>query len=525
MGNLFEKFSFLIQWISIGKKKQREYFFINRKRDFNLIPKLYDHAGRSEIDDCTWNDLNMNEVFSSMDRTITTPGEQRLYQMLRDPLFVEALLWERGKVISHFQQHHDQRLLIKDILLKLGRTDNDVLDVLDRELKGNSFSRILYLILAVLFVLNVASFFVLGFSYNVLTIIALFIINMFLHFNMSSAFQEQVMVAQYLGRMINLVPKISLTMVQSPGNYSAKLEQIYKKCKHIGKKSGNLSRVEGLDVMGDYLNIMLLIKERNYHAIAAEIEKNIKEIYTLYNLVGELDALIAVSLLRESIEYYCEPEFDNMIVLTVEKLIHPLLVRPVPNSLEVKTHGIIITGSNMSGKSTFLRSIGVNALLAQTIYTCFAAKYRTCFYQLVTSISLNDNLLSRKSFYLGEAEAIQRIVETSSENTPCLGLIDEIFKGTNPVERVSAAAEILNYLNEGNGLTLVATHDLQLVSMINGYESYFFKEDVGEQGLTFDYKIHKGISSTKNAIKILEFLNYPALLIERIHERINKIDK
>lgn len=227
--------------------------------------------------------------------------------------------------------------------------------------------------------------------------------------------------------------------------------------------------------------------------MASEIERHKEDIIKLYFLIGELDSLIAISLFRENLDYYAEPEFAENLVLEADDIIHPLLEKPVSNSLKINGKGVVITGSNMSGKSTFLRTIGVNALLAQTVFTCPARRYRTGFYNIVTS----DDLKEGKSYYLGGAEAIHRIVQASRETVPCLGLTDEIFKGTNPVERISAAAEILNYLEEGNSVIFVATHDLQLIPMLKGYESHFFKEDVNDQGLVFDYRIRKGIPSTK----------------------------
>ena len=517
----------------IFRGRKQEFYELNRKRNFLFIKKLFEHfianhahSDSIYIDDGTWNDLNMDHIFASMDRTITTPGEQQLYKILRVPLTHPTDLQQRGKTISFFADNPDKRRKLQQELWKLGKTDNEVIEVLVGELKGNIWARILYSFFALFFILIVISFFIYGFNqYNSMTIVALFIINMLMHGRMSTKVQNQILVVQYIGKMINRVPQLNRVLDTELQNYTVRLTHLYKKCKHIGNKASVLSRVEGLDILGDYLNIMLLVKERNYHAIASEIEKKKKEIFDLYNIFGELDALIAVSLFRESLDYFCEPQFVDEVVLEMDAVIHPLLTKAVSNSLNVSGKGVIITGSNMSGKSTFLRTVGVNSVFAQTIFTCLARKYRTGLYNIVSSISLNDNLIGGKSYYMGEAEAIHRIVRASSGSIPCLGLIDEIFKGTNPVERVNAAAEILNYLAKGNALTIVATHDLQLIPMIYGYDSYFFKEDVNDQGLVFDYRIRRGISSTKNAIKVLEFLGYPAPLIQRINKRIDAMEK
>src|SRR3712207_765459 len=103
-------------------------------------------------------------------------------------------------------------------------------------------------------------------------------------------------------------------------------------------------------------------------------------------------------------------------------------------------------------------------------------------------------------------------------------MIDEIYRGTNPIERISASCEILNYLSNYNALAIVATHDLQLTTMSTGYKCYYFKEDVTNAGLIFDYTIKEDILPTRNAVKILKFLGYPAEILKKTEERIKAIE-
>ena len=178
----------------------------------------------------------------------------------------------------------------------------------------------------------------------------------------------------------------------------------------------------------------------------------------------------------------------------------------------------------MSGKSTFLRTLGLNILFSQTICTCLAKSYKGSFFNIITSISPNDSILSGKSYYYGEAEALLRIIKGCSDQIASFCIVDEIFRGTNPIERVSAAAEILQYLIDHNSLTVVATHDLELTDILVGqYECYYFSEDVGKEGLIFDYLIKKGVSNTRNAIKLLKFLGYPEEIVNKSNERIEMI--
>ena len=164
----------------------------------------------------------------------------------------------------------------------------------------------------------------------------------------------------------------------------------------------------------------------------------------------------------------------------------------------------------MSGKSTFLRTLALNAVLAQTIYACHADSYTGSYFKIMTSISRSDDIMSGKSYYLTEAEAILDMIKSIDKDTPSLIIIDEIFRGTNTKERIAASSKILNYLIERNVVPLVATHDLELEGLINEkYDKYYFSEKVGSMGLEFDYALKSGVSKSGNAIKVLEFLGYP----------------
>jgi DNA mismatch repair ATPase MutS len=200
---------------------------------------------------------------------------------------------------------------------------------------------------------------------------------------------------------------------------------------------------------------------------------------------------------------------------------HPLLNRPVPNSITVDREGIIITGCNMSGKSTFLRTLGVNALFAQTICTCLASSYKGSFLRVMTSISRGDNLVGGKSYYLAEAEALLRIIKASGHGAPCLCILDEMFRGTNSLERINASSEILRYLVNHNCLAVIATHDYELTELVgNLYKCYYFSETIEKDGISFDYRIKDGVSKNRNAVRLMDYLGYPREIIDSTNKKI-----
>ena len=122
---------------------------------------------------------------------------------------------------------------------------------------------------------------------------------------------------------------------------------------------------------------------------------------------------------------------------------------------------------------------------------------------------------------MAEVESILRLIQVSKSGTVHLFIIDELFRGTNSVERLAASVEVLQYLNNGKDYTLIATHDLQLTGLLNGsYLNFHFRENVSPEGLSFDYKLHSGFSKTRNAIALLEHAGYPKMIVENATKRI-----
>ena len=169
----------------------------------------------------------------------------------------------------------------------------------------------------------------------------------------------------------------------------------------------------------------------------------------------------------------------------------------------------------MAGKSTFLRTLGVNVLLSQTLCMCFASEYVGCFYRIVSSISKIDSLLEGKSYYFAECERLLKIVNISTADLPSLCLIDEVLSGTNSHERIRASKAILKYLYGKNLICVVATHDVEMAKSLDHlYENYHFSGEVDHGGLTFDYELKKGVVGTSNAIQLLAYLEYPREIID-----------
>jgi DNA mismatch repair ATPase MutS len=233
--------------------------------------------------------------------------------------------------------------------------------------------------------------------------------------------------------------------------------------------------------------------------------------------MGSVEACIAIASFRETLDFYSIPTLlnDKKVSLEVEDIYHPMISNPVVNSMK-EDNSVLITGSNASGKSTFLKCVAINAVLAQTIYMTMAKKYSANFYRVYSSMALTDNLKNNESYYIVEIKSLKRILDASDDATPILCFIDEVLRGTNTVERIAASAQILKSLNKDNVMCFAATHDIELTHILeNIFHNYHFEEEVQENDILFNYELRNGRATSRNAIKLLSIIGYDKQIIEQ----------
>jgi len=204
--------------------------------------------------------------------------------------------------------------------------------------------------------------------------------------------------------------------------------------------------------------------------------------------------------------------------LSAKGLAHPLIpeTHRVSNDLALETLGTILlmTGSNMSGKSTFLRTLGINLCLAQAGAPVCAGLFEWTWVRLATCIRVDDSLEAGLSFFYAEVKRLKSLLDETADRSraPVVFLIDEIFKGTNNRERLIGSRAFITALAQGNGFGLVTTHDLELTDLdktVPGLRNAHFQETVAAGALQFDYKLRPGPCPTTNALRIMELEGLP----------------
>jgi DNA mismatch repair ATPase MutS len=310
--------------------------------------------------------------------------------------------------------------------------------------------------------------------------------------------------------------------------YNEALSKAIKELKSINRLSF-MDRNNGTDVgiISDYASMVFLTDLINYEKMSNALIKKSREFKTIFEVLGIIDSCMSIAAYRNSIKDYVIPELTKCSkkkesVNVFKDIRHPLINEPVPNSIEA-SDSILITGSNASGKSTFLKTVAINIILAQTIYTCLASKFKCCFFKIYTSMALKDDIFSNESYYIVETKSLKRIIDNLNSDIPTICFVDEILRGTNTVERIAASSQVLKYLTLNNCVCIAATHDVELTHILEKYfTNYHFQENIEDNKIKFDYKIHSGRSTTQNAIKLLGILGYNDTIVERAQNKANK---
>ena len=230
--------------------------------------------------------------------------------------------------------------------------------------------------------------------------------------------------------------------------------------------------------------------------------KKMNSIDNLFEDIALLEVLLSFSNIIKDTNHYTVGTISDTII--VKELIHPLINNCIPNDYN-QVGGVILTGCNMSGKTTFMRTIGINQVLFNACGLACAKEYFTPNLQVFTSLRASDELSEGISTFYAEILRM-KLINEKIKNNKCLILVDEIFKGTNANDRINASLMVIDKLNKYNQLFIISTHDFELCDAKN-ITNYHFNESYNYDKITFDYKIKEGKCDTKNAIYLLRMAN------------------
>ena len=479
---------------------------------------LFDNGAGYEDGQGYWSDLDIfgkGSLYHYLNRTSTIYGAQTLAAQLKTPL-------EPADIIQHqiAVAHYAQQIQLVETMIAASRQRKTALVSLDKvadwlktknQLQGKKWLQLLRYLIPVLNLFLLIHALIssnpslLGLSF-VLGWIIIGIHGKYIQSGFQAFENKQPLLQQYgwlLEKFQDVVPQDSSLLSQ----YKESAQKASVAINELTKLSNRIDQRLNLFAIMIF-NPYLLFDIQNMWALENWKTKHQADFETWLALVGKIELLNCFAVYRFQHPNDCTPTIsEKLLYLSAKNLSHPLIAasKTVGNDLVMGSPEklFLITGSNMSGKTTFLRAIGMNLVMAQAGLPVAATQFEFSPMQIFSSIRISDSLAENTSYFMAELKKLQALKMGVQSSNASLVLIDEILRGTNSEDKYHGSAEFVKELMAMDCLSLFATHDLKLGAMENEYPgilaNYCFESLIENNNLYFDYTIRKGIAQNKNA--------------------------
>jgi DNA mismatch repair ATPase MutS len=477
------------------------------------------------VDDKTWTDLEFPRLFIDLDTTVSPVGRQCLYARLRSYEYDPEELEARYRTCQGLQS--DQRLR-EGIQLRLRPLERDASAFIADLLVGPEPRRVAQG--SLLLPWSLLSFVIVAAAIAHLIPIGMaaipLAINLLVAMKIDAQLGRNVDALLGLTRLLGVAKRIAklpggadLPLLQQLRAESAKRRNLASQLKALAA----LERMRSVDLIGGLAviaNALFLLKFALYARSIDRFARSRDQWRSIFELVGSIDASIAIANFLCCHPDHCRPA-DADHAIAIENGYHPFIAKPVKNSIRLDGRSALVTGSNMTGKTTFIKMVAMNAVLGHTLGICLAGQARLPRSPVRALIRGDQSVAEGKSRYFAEAEAIRDFIAEAATGTCRLFILDEPFSGTNTVERIAVAQAVLSAIG-ATAQVLVTTHDVELQHLLGErFELFYFQENPAVEGF-FDHQLHVGASAQRNAIRVLERLGYPAQIIAQALANVPK---
>lgn len=463
--------------------------------------------GSRQVDDRTWKDLELPRIFAQLDSAVTRVGSQSLYRQLRTYHDDEA---SARAEYSALQTLRRDRRLRESIQLILASLQADSAAYLCDHLFGKPLRNLKHPVWIVpwgLMCLGVLAA-VLASAISPLYLIAVLATNGAIIFGFGARvhglfedLRSACAMVAVAGRLARLRSSERIPQLDA----LAAARDVLRDARRAFRSFSLFRSDFGIGV---WLNLLCLAEWAAYVRTVGRFNGMRGELQRVFEFVGALDAAICLASFLERIDSHCVPGFSDDGAIEIEAGYHPLLASPVCNSITLRGCSALVSGSNMAGKTTFVKMIAINVILGRTIGICLAARAVIPRASVLASIRSEHSTESGKSRYFAEMEALLEFLRIAREGCPPIIVIDEPFSGTNTAERIAAANAVLAALAE-RGTVLATTHDVELQGLLGErFQAYHFREDPDVEGF-FDYTLRSGPCTEGNALRLLAKIGFP----------------
>jgi hypothetical protein len=481
------------------------YFELTRSQD----------AAR-EVDDRTWNDLEFPRIFARLDSAITRIGSQCLYRRLRTYRDDDAAARADYAALQALRSDPRSREAIQLVLAGLSA---DTAAYLCDHLFGKPLRNLGHpawiIAWGVLCLAVLAA--VLASLISPLFLVAVLAANGTIVFGLGARVHGLVeelrsacAMVGVAGRLARLHRPARIPQLDALAAAGAVLRDARRAFRGFW-----LFQSDAIGI-ATWLNVLCLAEWAAYVRTVGRFNALGRELRGVFELVGSLDAAIAVASFLERIDSHgdshCVPRFSDAGAVEIEAGYHPLLASPVCNSLTLRGRSALVSGSNMAGKTTFVKMVAINIILGRTLGICLAASAAIPRASVLASIRAEHSTESGKSRYFAEMEALLAFLRITDAGGRPIIAIDEPFSGTNTVERIAAAKAVLAAL-DAHATVLATTHDVELQELLGErFEALHFREDPDVAGF-FDYKLRSGPCTEGNALRLLAKIGFPPAVV------------
>lgn len=523
-------FFFLYEWIMNNKANKEKAEKINKKfgkrqtrkyklEEFQGIKQyFYKYGLENGIDEITANDLDIDKIYMEYNYSVSGAGDDYFYYRLRSPLKNVSELKNDEDKISFVKNNKDIRGKLLQYFIGIGRMNRvsftDFIDVLECAEKKSLLTDYICILLIIA---SIGLIFV-NAPLGILALVITFAYNIISYYKKRGDMEAFTVGCSYIMGFLSNVKMLD-SYVGTPIEEDVlhikekytKLHKILKSYSFVSSSYRQTGAGNPLDIFADYVKMMFHVDIIKFYRVLGALKENIHEFEELYYLTGKLESYITIASMREALPGYAIPLIDDSYNgIEAMNVYHPLLVEPVKNSITTK-NSVLITGSNASGKSTFLKAIAINVLLAETINTVAADSFACPRFTIFSSMSLRDDITKGDSYFMAEIKSFKRIVDyvEAHKGEKVIAFTDELLRGTNTIERIAACNSILKNLASDDTLVFAATHDIELTDLLDGqYTNYHFDEDFVDDDVVFNYLIKDGKATSKNAIKLLSVMGF-----------------
>jgi hypothetical protein len=482
------------------------------------------------LDDGVLDDLQLIEgrhtLFGFLDVSSTIFGARRLHRMLTSPMTSVAAIRDRQGAVSELAENPDTRRKLMETLIRLRRYD---FESVPRVLRApTTFAGRLGLVFGANLlgtapaVLVVLSFFWPPATAFLLLLLVFNFMIVGMQSTMSNLARERILRPGPALQGIARVGEV-LTAAAFTRDAWREIIEVFSQARPATRSLGRyeaLLQFHSFGIVFEFFNVFMLWELRILPFADAALLKYRETVERALGALGETEALLSLSAPLLEQDGYVLPEAlerDGPVVRG-EELGHPLLPSGsvVRNRIDLdhERNVAIITGSNMAGKSTYLKSVAMNTVLAGAGGPVCARSFAWTPVSLYSDINIRDSLDDGKSYFRVEVERILEAIHAATRGSATLTIFDELFRGTNSIERLAISRAILRHLRSTGALVLVATHDVSLTDLVTlegegGMRNFHFRELVEDGVMTFDYQLREGPAQTRNAIRVLEAIGYP----------------